>query len=84
VGDLYPIYYAVPWVHPTQQPKRHLDQFSRFCTDDRKMSLSKLRSKLPLPMVGDVDPTEYMVPWAHPSPQQKRHLDRFSRFCRVH
>jgi len=25
--------------HPSPQPKRHLDRFSRFCTDDRRMSL---------------------------------------------
>jgi len=22
----------VPWTHPTQHPKLHLDRFSRFCT----------------------------------------------------
>ena len=23
--------YMVPWVHPSPQPKRHVDRFSRFC-----------------------------------------------------
>jgi len=26
----------LPWAHPSPQPKRHLDRFSRFCTDDRR------------------------------------------------
>jgi len=26
-------------VHSSPQPKRHLDRFSRFCTDDRKVTL---------------------------------------------
>ena len=26
--DLHPIWYDVPWLHLTQQPKRHLDRFS--------------------------------------------------------
>jgi len=25
--------------HPSLYPKRHLDRFSRFCTDDRRVSL---------------------------------------------
>jgi len=37
--DLYPIWYVVPWVHPTQHPKWHLDRLSRFCTDDCRVSL---------------------------------------------
>ena len=27
------------WAHPSAQPKGHLDRFSRFCTDDRRVSL---------------------------------------------
>jgi len=44
--------------HPSPQPKRHLDRFSRFCTDDRRVSLCFTMgcpfspSKLPLPMGG--------------------------------
>jgi len=29
----------IPTAHPNLLPKRHLDQFSRFCTDDRRVSL---------------------------------------------
>jgi len=29
----------IPWAHPSPQPKRHLDRFCRFCTDDRRVSL---------------------------------------------
>jgi len=29
------IQYMVPWAHPSPQPKRYLDRFSRLCTEDR-------------------------------------------------
>jgi len=29
----------VPWANPSPQPKWYLDRFSRFCTDDRRVSL---------------------------------------------
>ena len=29
-GDLDPIWYMVPWAHPSQPPKQHHDQFGRF------------------------------------------------------
>jgi len=29
----------ISWAVPSPQPKRHLDRFSRFCTDDRRVSL---------------------------------------------
>ena len=29
----------MPWAHASPQPKRHLDRFSRVCTDDRGVSL---------------------------------------------
>jgi len=80
------MYDTIPWTHPSPQTKRHHFRFSRFCTDDRRVSLYFTTgrtfppSKLPLPM-GDLDPI--MVPWAHPSTQPKWHLDRFSRFCRT-
>jgi len=38
-GICIPIKYVVPWVHPTQHPKRHLDRFSRFCTAHGRKSL---------------------------------------------
>jgi len=39
VSALGPIYSMVPWVHPTQHLKRHLDRFSRFCTAHGRASL---------------------------------------------
>ena len=42
------------WAHARPQPKRHLDRFSRVCTDDRRVSLYGLPvspSKLFLPML---------------------------------
>jgi len=30
----------IPWAHPSPQPKRHLDLFNRFCTDDCRVSLN--------------------------------------------
>jgi len=30
---------TIPWAHPNPQPKHHLDRFSRFCTDDHRVSL---------------------------------------------
>jgi len=30
---------TIPWTHPSPQLKRHLDRFSRFCADDRRVSL---------------------------------------------
>ena len=71
----------IPWAHSSTQPKRHLDQFSRFAHRSTAECPYTLQwdapppQNLPLP-TGDLDP--------HPSPQPKRHLDRFSRFCRAH
>jgi len=53
----------IPWAHPSPQTKRHLYQFSRFCTDDRRVSLYFTMghpfppSKLPLPMGGSGPPS---------------------------
>ena len=30
---------TIPWAHLSPQPKRHLDRFGCFCTDDRRVSL---------------------------------------------
>jgi len=38
-GDLEPIWHMIPWAHANPQPKRHLDWFSCFCTDDRRVCL---------------------------------------------
>jgi len=39
LGDLDPMNFVIPWTSPSPQPKRHLDRFSRFCTDDRGVCL---------------------------------------------
>jgi len=44
----------IAWAHPSPKPKRHLDRFSRFYTDDRRVSLyftigRPSPSKLPFP-----------------------------------
>jgi len=79
----------IHWAHPSPQPKRHLDRFSCFCTDDQ-CSYTVVHngtplppSKLPLPM-GDLKPPSNTWFLGPPSPDIKRHLDRFSRFCRAH
>ena len=38
-GDLDPHLTHGFLAHPSPQLKRHLDRFSRFCTDDRRVSL---------------------------------------------
>jgi len=58
--DLDPIKHMIPWTNLSPQPKWHLDWFSRFCTDSRRVSLYFSGSPLPplelsLPM-GDLDP----------------------------
>jgi len=58
-------YNSCPWASPSPQPKRHLDRFSRFCTDDRGVSLSLYitmghpfsPSKLLLPIGGSGPPS---------------------------
>jgi len=37
--DLDPIQFVISLAHPSPQPKRHHNRFSRFCTDDRRVSL---------------------------------------------
>jgi len=53
-GIWAPIYHVVPLAHPSPQPKRHLDWFSRFCmahgryrrTDDAAQSVAIAASRL--------------------------------------
>jgi len=41
------VQYMIPWAHPSPQPKRHLDRFSRFCTVHHSVPI--LYNGLPLP-----------------------------------
>ena len=56
----------IHWAHASPKPKRHLGWFSRFCTDDRRVSpyFTMVRpfspSKLPLSM-GDLDPCKNLI-----------------------
>jgi len=36
--QMHHVYYMIPWTHPSTQPKRHLDQFSHFCTAQSRES----------------------------------------------
>jgi len=69
-GDLNPISYMLPCVHPSPHPKRHLDRFSCFCTAHGIESLyftmgRPFPSKLPLRgygphlIHGSLTPSEY-------------------------
>jgi len=64
--------------HPSPQPKPHLDLFSRFCTDDCRMSqYFTVGCPFPLtiaPSHWGSEPPTCMVPWAHPNPQPKRSI----------
>jgi len=58
---------TIPWAHLTPQAKWHLNQFSRFCTDDWRMSLYLTMG---CPFLPQNCPFPWgLVPWAHPSPQ---------------
>ena len=64
------------YAHAGPRPKLHLDGFSRFCTDDRRLSLYFTMGRpfppqnFPFPW-GIWTAILYMVPWVHPSPQPK-------------
>ena len=52
---------VVPWAHPSPQPKRQLDRFSRFCTDELRVTLyftmgRSFPLKIPPFRGGDLDP----------------------------
>ena len=48
-GDLNPIKYMVHWIHPIQHPKRHLDQFSRFCRAHGRQTVPIFYNGCPVP-----------------------------------
>jgi len=78
--SVHPTQYMLPWANTSQQPKRHVDWFSRFCTANCRASWYFTMSR-PFPWK-ICTPTQYMIPWAWPQP--KRYLDRFSHFCRAY
>jgi len=61
----------IPWAHPSPQPKRHLDQFSRFCTDDRRVFFyfTMGRPSPKCPSYGDLDQPEFSTQTASRSVQ---------------
>ena len=76
----------LPCAHPSPQPKRHLDRFSRFYTAHSTVSLyftmgRPFPSKSPLTM-GISGP--HLTYGSLCTRRSKRHLDRFSWFCRAH
>ena len=77
---------TIPWAHASLQSKRYLDRFSRFCADDRRVSLYSglpvSSSKLPLPMGGSGPPCKsWFVGPTRVLNQTAAH--RFSRFLQA-
>jgi len=69
LGDLHPIQYMRPWIHPNLHPKRHLNRFSRFRTAHRRLShyfttgRYVFQKNLPSPLViGSPTNTWYLWP----------------------
>jgi len=85
MGDLHPHVIHYSWDHPSQQPKQHLDCFSRF--------LHSSPDSVPILTMGRLYPPKCPFPWGiwtpsnswfHGSTRPKLHLDRLSHFCRAH
>jgi len=77
-----------PWAHLSPQSKRRLYQFSRFCTDDRRVSLYftmgwPFPSKI-APLMGHLDSHPIHGSLSPPESSTKWHLDLFSHFCKAH
>jgi len=74
---------VLPSAHLSPQPKRQIDQFSRFCTAHRRKSLY-FTMGAPFPRIapshGGIWTPSHTIPWDHPSPQPKWHLDQLSYF----
>jgi len=73
------VLHMIPWAHPSPQPKRHLDQFSRF---------AQVTAECPYTLQwGALPPQNCPFSWGsgphliYGCPQPKRHLDRCSRFA---
>ena len=79
----------IPMTHPSPQPKWRVDQFSRFCTDDRRVSLLfTIGRPFPLlelqPPIGGSGLLSNTVHGFLGRPELKQHFDRCSRVCRAH
>jgi len=80
---------TIPWAHPSRQPKRHLDRFSRFCIDDRRVFLYFTmerpfpRSKLSLPM-GESGPHLIHGSLVPPESSTQTASRSVQSFCRAH
>jgi len=61
----------LPSAHPSAQPKRQIDWFSRFCTAHGRKLYFTIGN--PFPQIahshGDLDPISHTISWAHPGPQ---------------
>jgi len=71
-----PHLYVVPWAHPSPQPERHLDRFSRFCTCSSRQRVPKLYSGPP------PSPESWPFAWGIWTPSQTD-VDPFSLFCKA-
>jgi len=77
----------LPSAHPSPQPKRKIDRFSRFCTAHGRKSLYftmglPFSQDCPFHWGGGSGLPSNLIHWANPSPQLKRHLDRFGIYVR--
>ena len=75
---------VLPSAHPSPQPKREIEWFSRFCTAHGRMCLYFTMRTLSLknaPSRGGIGtPIYFMIAGGRPNPQSKLHHDRLSYF----
>jgi len=87
-GDMDPDLNIVPWAHPTQLSKWHLDQFCSFCTTHGRGSLYFTINHPFLhencPFVAVSGPRLISASLANWNPQPKQHLGQFRRLCAAH
>ena len=78
----------IPWAHLSPQPKRHLDRFTRFRTDDHRMfQYFTIGHPSPIkiaPSRVGCGPRCNTCSLGPPKSIPKRHLDWVSRFCTAH
>jgi len=71
----------IPWAHPAQKPKQHVDWLNRFCRANCRVSLY-FTTSCPVPW-RDLDRIWCMVPWAQLSLQPEWKLKWFIHLCRA-